>query len=321
MEKIKIISCEKGERLVKEVAKILKVVLVGEKKIVFSNNEIFARPLESVSDSEAVFVFQCFSQHVNDELMELFILLDALRRSHAQQIFVVLPYFPYARQDTVSEPRAPVTAAMIARILEMLGMYSLITICFHARQEQGFFWGPVDNLSLRTVFADVFKKEIGIKNPLVVAPDAGIGNEAKKFAHLIGGDVIVLSKERIAPNQVEALPMPLDIKGRECVIFEDMVDTGGTIEATVKVLRENEVSKEMYLIATHPILSGPAIEKLRWAGFKKIVFSDTIKIPNEKLLHLLSDIKIVSVAELLAQVIACRAQRKPLGDVYKYEER
>lgn len=298
--KIKVFSGSSHPELAKAIAKKLKVSLSPIQLSRFASNEIYTRPGESVRGAD-VFVIQTATQNVNEELMELFIMLDAVKRSFANKIHVVMPYFPYARQDRVAEPREPISAKLVADLISKAGADHVITMHLHSDQEQGFFDFPVDNLFVRHLFADYFKKK-KLLNPCVVAPDVGSAKEARRLARMLDADIAILNKERRTDVHNTSTPAELvgDVKGKTCLIFDDLVDTAGSVANAAILLRKEGASKDIYLAAVHPVLSKDATQKLRKAKFKEIVFTDSIPIPASKRLP---NMKIISIAPLFAEVI------------------
>ncbi|MBI2634469.1 ribose-phosphate pyrophosphokinase [Candidatus Peregrinibacteria bacterium] len=295
---IKFFSGSSHPELAKEIAKNMKVKLSEMEVSRFACGEIYAKPKESVRGCD-VFVLQTASGNVNEDLMELFIMIDALKRSFAYHIHVVMPHYGYSRQDRVATPREPISAKLVADLLSAAGAGHVIALKLHSDQEQGFFNVPMDNLDTRRLFADYFKKK-KIRNLMVVSPDAGGAKDAKKFADLLGADLAIIHKSRPAHNKAEVHHVIGDVSGRNCVIFDDMIDTAGSVAAAVKALRSHGAADEVYLAATHAVFSDPAVERLSGAGFKEVVVTNTIPIPKEKQFR---GLKVLSVAPLLSRII------------------
>ncbi len=298
--KIKVFSGTSHLGLANAIAKYLKMPLSAINLSRFASNEIYARPGESVRNAD-VFVIQTATENVNEELMELFIMLDAFKRSFANKVHVVMPYFPYARQDRVAAPREPITAKLVADLISKAGADHLITMHLHSDQEQGFFDFPVDNLSVRHLFADYFRKK-KLKNVCVVAPDVGSAKECRRLARMLDADLAILNKERRTDVHNTSTPVELvgDVFGKTCIIFDDLVDTAGSVANAASVLKEKGAGKDMYLAAVHPVLSRDAVSKLRKAKFKEIIFTDSVPIAPKKKL---ANMKIISIAPLFAEVI------------------
>ncbi|MBI4994847.1 ribose-phosphate diphosphokinase [Candidatus Peregrinibacteria bacterium] len=308
--KIKLFAGLSHPDLAAAISKILKIPLAPIDLKKFACGEIYAKPLETVRNAD-VYVIQTGTQNVNEDLIELFIMLDSFRRSFAAKIHVIMPYFPYSRQDRVATPREPISAKLMANLIAKAGANHVVTFTLHSDQEQGFFDFPVDNLTARSLFADYFKKK-GLKDLTVVAPDVGSAKEAQRLARMIDADLAILNKMRSAHNVSEVTHLVGNVAGRTCILYDDIVDTGGSVTNGASVLRRHRANKDIYLAATHAVLSKDAHKKLKKAKFKEIIFTDTISIPHEK--HL-ANFKILSVAPLLASVISAVHSGKPLTPI------
>lgn len=295
---IKIFSGTSHPELAKEIAKSLGLPLSEMLISRFACKEIYAKPTETVRGTD-VFVVQTGSENVNEDLMELFIMLDSLKRSFAGRIHVVMPHYGYARQDRVATPREPISAKLIADLISTAGADHLITMKLHSDQEQGFFNFPVDNVNTERLFADYFIKK-NLKNMVVVSPDAGGAKDAKKFADLVGADLAIIHKTRPAHNRAEVMHVVGDVEGKTCVLYDDMIDTAGSVTAALKALRSMKANKDIYLAATHAVFSDPATERFTEAGFKEVVVSNSIPIAERKMFK---GLKILSVAPLLAKIV------------------
>ncbi len=295
---IKLFSGSSHPELAKEIAEHLKVKVSELEISRFACNEIYAKPKDTVRGTD-VFVIQTATDNVNEDLMELFIILDSLKRSFAGQIHVVMPHYAYSRQDRVASPREPISAKLVADLISTAGADHVITMKLHSDQEQGFFNFPVDNVNTERLFADYFSKK-KIKDLVVISPDAGGAKDAKKFADLLGSNLAIIHKSRPAHNKSEVTHVVGEVEGKTCVIYDDMVDTAGSVTAAVEALRKMGAKKDIYLVATHAVFSDPAAERLTKAGFKEVVVSNSIPIPKEK--HF-KGLKILSVAPLLAKII------------------
>ncbi|MDD3066824.1 MAG: ribose-phosphate pyrophosphokinase [Candidatus Gracilibacteria bacterium] len=262
----------------------------------FSCGEKYVQIGESVRGCNC-FVIQTATGNVDKELIELFLIIDALKRSLARYIHVVIPHFGYARQDKITDPREPISAKLMAELIERAGGKHTITLDLHSAQTQAFFEKPVDNLTAKKLFLDYFAKK-KLKNAVVVSPDAGGAKNAEKFAKLLGTDLAILHKSRPKHNVAQIQAVIGDVKGKAAILFDDIVDTAGSVSAAAKVLRENGAT-DIYLAATHAVLSGNAFEKLKEAKFKEIVVTDSIPQDYRKL----PNVKVISVAGLLANII------------------
>lgn len=295
---IKLFTGSSHPILAAKISKLIKVKLSPIDLRHFACQEIYAKPLESVRNAD-VFVIQTGTQNVNEDLMELFIMLDSFKRSFAAKVHVVMPYFPYSRQDRVAEPREPISAKLMADLLSKAGADHVMTFTLHSDQEQGFFDFPVDNLHARRLFAEYLKKK-NLKDLTIVAPDVGSAKEAQRLAKILHADLAILNKTRPGHNVSEVMHVVGSVAGRTCLLYDDIVDTAGSVTNGVSVLRRHRANKDIYLAATHAVLSQDAHKRLKKALFKEIIFTDTIPIPKEKNLP---NMKILSVAPLLAEVI------------------
>ncbi|MBU1152280.1 ribose-phosphate pyrophosphokinase [Patescibacteria group bacterium] len=290
---LKIFSGSSHPELAKEIAKYLKVPLNEMEISRFACGEIYAKPKDTVRGCD-VFVVQTATANVNEDLMELFIILDSLKRSFAERIHVIMPHYGYARQDRVATPREPISAKLMADLISTAGADHLITMKLHSDQGQGFFNFSVDNLNTNKLFADYFKKK-KLKDVVVVSPDAGGAKDAKKFADLIGANLAIIHKSRPAHNKSEVTHVVGEVEGKHCILYDDMVDTAGSVSAGVDALRAMGANKDIYLAATHAVFSGPAVERLEKAGFKEVVVTNSIPVVKK-----FKGLKMLSVAKLLA---------------------
>lgn len=295
---LKIFSGSSHLELANEIAKHLGVKVSPMTLKKFACGEVYARAEESVRGAD-VFVIQTATANVNEDLMELFVMLDSLKRSFAGRLHVVMPHYGYARQDRVATPREPISAKLVANLISAAGADHAIMLNLHSDQEQGFFDFPVDNANTEKLFADYFnKKKIG--GLVVVSPDAGGAKAAKHFANLIGANLAIIHKQRPEHNVAEVMHVVGDVEGKTCLIYDDMIDTAGSVTAAVGALKKRGVGKDMYLVATHPVFSNPAVERLSKAGFKEVVVTNSIPLPKEKKFKGLT---ILSIAPLLARII------------------
>ena len=263
----------------------------------FSDGEIRIEIGDNVRGDD-VFVIQPTCAPVNFNLMQLCLMLDALKRASAGRVTAVVPYYGYSRQDRKVSPRAPISAKMVADFLEAAGMHRLVTVDLHAGQIQGFFDLPVDNLFAQPVILDHIRQ---IASDIVlVSPDAGGVERARSYAKRLGAGLAIIDKRRDKPNQASAMHVIGDVKDKSAVVIDDMIDTAGTMVAAGKVLLENG-AREVMACATHPVLSGPAIERLCNSDFTQVIVTDTIPIGDKT--KNCSKIKVLSVAGLLAKAI------------------
>lgn len=280
------------------IAKELKVPLSKMHVTRFACNEIYAKPEQSVRGMD-VFLIQTSTADVNEGYMELFIMIDALKRSFARTVHVVIPHFGYARQDRVATPREPISAKLMANLIAAAGADHVIAIHFHSDQTQGFFPFPMDDLKPKRLFVDYLKKK-KFKNPVIVAPDAGAAKEATRLARELDFPLAVLTKERPKFNVAEVTSVVGDVEGKTCIVLDDMIDTAGSACAAQEALLEQGADPNIYLLATHPVFSPPAVKRLKKARFKEVIVTDTIPVPKE---NRFKGLVILSVASLLARVI------------------
>jgi ribose-phosphate pyrophosphokinase len=264
----------------------------------FADGEIFVRIDENVRGRD-VYLIQPTNPPA-ENILELLILIDAAKRASAARVTAVVPYFGYGRADRKDQPRVSIGAKLMANVITAAGADRLLSIDFHQHQLQGFFDIPVDHLYAAPVFRRYYE-EIGLTNLVVVATDVGAAKMARGYAKRLGGDLAVVDKRRPGPNVAEVVNIVGEVEGKVCLIPDDMIDTAGTMCTTVDVLRERGAA-EIHIVATHPLLSGPAVERLQRAGVEAITVTDTIQIPAEKR-EQLKNLTVLSVADLLAEAI------------------
>ena len=284
----------------KEVANQLGVDLCPISAYDFANGEIFVRFEESVRGCDA-FVLQSHTAPINTWIMEQLIMVDALKRASAKRITVIAPFYGYARQDKKHRGREPVSARLMADLFKAAGADRLICVDLHTSQIQGFFDGPVDHLFALPLLADHVAREVDRSRITVVSPDAGRVRVAEKWTDILGAPLAIIHKRRDpdVPNQVKMLEVVGDVEGRVCVVVDDMIDTGGTIVAAAELLMKRG-ARNVWAMATHGVLSGPAIDRLKNSPLEKIVLTNTLPLPAEKQLP---NIEILSVAPLIAEAL------------------
>lgn len=263
----------------------------------FSNGEIRVDINESVRGADC-FVVQSGVNPVNENLMELLIIGDALRRASARRITAVVPHYAYARQDRKARGREPITAKLVANLITTSGFRRLLTVDLHAAQIQGFFDSPVDHLAAGPLLADYFRKK-NLSNAVVVSPDTGGVPRARELAERLGVGLAIIDKRRPEPNVAEVMNIIGNVEGKQAIMIDDLIDTGGTIVHGAKALLDRGAT-EVYAACTHPVFSGAAYEKLADSPFREIVVTDTIPVDRERLGEKL---KVVSLAPLLAKAI------------------
>lgn len=298
MDKLAIFSGNANLVLAKDICKDLKVKLQDALVGRFSEGEIRVKINENVRGKD-VFVVQPTCPPSNDNLMELLIMIDALRRASAQRITAVIPYFGYARQDRKDQPRVPITAKLVANLLTTAGANRILTMDLHAGQIQGFFDIPVDHLFSVGVFVDYFSK-MNIKDLVVVSPDVGSIKMARAYAKRVSAGLAIIDKRRVSPEKAEAMHIMGEVEDKNVIIIDDMIATGSSLIEAVEALKKAR-AKTIYAAITHGILSGPAIERIdQCKGLEKLLISDSVPLSAEKQ-H--ARIQVLSVANLLAEAI------------------
>jgi ribose-phosphate pyrophosphokinase len=297
MSTLKIFSGGANLPLAQEICDYLGLPLGKVKLSRFSDGEVNFQILENVRGTDA-FIIQPTSPPVNENLMELLIMIDAFKRSSAQRITAVVPYYGYGRQDRKDRPRVPISSKLVGDLLSAAGAHRLLTIDFHAGQIQGFFDIPVDQLYPTPIFLQHFA-ELDVGNLAVVAPDAGGVEKARVYGKHLGTGLAVIDKRRVGDNEAEVMHLVGEVEGKDVVIVDDMIDTAGTlVKATEALVREG--AQKVYAAATHAVLSGPAIQRIMDSQFESILVTNTIHLPDEKRIP---KIKILSVASLLGEAI------------------
>jgi ribose-phosphate pyrophosphokinase len=286
---------------------------VGARIERFNDQEIFVEVYENVR-SEDMFIIQSTSNPANDNLMELLIIADALRRSSATRITAVIPYFGYARQDRRSKARTPISAKLVANLIVEAGIERVLTLDLHATQIQGFFDIPVDNLYAAPIFAlDVKHHFDKMDDVMVISPDVGGVGRARELAKRIGADMAIVDKRRNAPGEVSEMTVIGDVTGRKCIIVDDIIDTAGTLCKAADTLIEKGAS-EVHAYITHGVLSGPAVERIMKSNLKQLVITDSIEATPE--VAACEKIRAVSLAPLLAQAILNTANGTSVSSLF-----
>jgi len=287
--------------LAREIAKELEIDLLPTSAYDFANGEIYVRFEESVRGTDA-FVIQAHPAPINEWLMEHLIMVDTLKRASAKRITVVAPFYPYARQDKKHRGREPISARLVADLDKTAGADRLISVDLHTAQIQGFFDGPVDHLMAIPLLAEYMRTRVDLDNVTVVSPDTGRVRVAEQWAERLGGAPLAFvhkSRDVNVPNQAVSKQVVGQIEGRECVLIDDMIDTGGTISGAVQVLK-NAGAKDVIIACTHAVFSDPAARRLAESGAREVVVTDTLPIPAEKQFPQLT---VLSIAPLIARAI------------------
>jgi ribose-phosphate pyrophosphokinase len=296
---MKLISGTANSELAQKISEYLATPLVQTKITRFSDGEVFVEIKENVRGAD-VFIIQPTCPPVNENLVELLIMIDAARRASARRITAVIPYYGYARQDRKTAPRTPITAKLVANVIVVAGARRVLTMDLHAGQIQGFFDIPVDHLYAMPVFLEYLKDKFRGEEIVIVSPDAGGVERAREYAKRLNATMAIVDKRRPRPNESEVMNIIGDVKDKIAVIIDDMIDTAGTICKAASAIMDRG-SKEVYAVATHPVLSGPAVERLAQSPIKEVVVSDTIPLREEA--QKLDKIKVLSVSKLLGEAI------------------
>jgi ribose-phosphate pyrophosphokinase len=298
-DKIKIFTGNSNPELARSICATLGVELGASRVRTFSDGEIMVEIGENVRGRD-VYLIQSTCEPTNNNLMEILIMMDALKRASAATITAIMPYYGYARQDRKAAPRTPITAKLVADLLTTAGADRVVTIDLHAGQIQGFFNIPVDNLYAAPVILNHLKKRFEGEELVMVSPDAGGTERARAFAKRLGCTLAVIDKRRTGPNVAEVMHLIGDVKDKVAILLDDMVDTAGTLTHAAKALKENG-AKAVFACATHGVLSGPAIDRLNASDIEELVLTDTIPLGDKK--DLTSKIRVLTVADLLAESI------------------
>jgi len=295
---LKIFSCNSNEPLASEICNRLGMPLSQLEISRFSNDNLHVQILENVRERD-VFVIQSFTEPVSHHIMELLITLDALRSASAQRITAVIPYYSYARSDKKDKPRISITGRLMADMLVAAGANRVLTMDLHADQVHGFFSVPVDHLTAIPVIAEHFRSRFDLSNMVAVATDAGGAKRVGRFSERLGIPMAIIDKRRITDTEVKQGHVVGEVSGRDAVIFEDEISTGGTLVSTIETLHAAG-ARSVHAGAVHGVLCGPAIERLREAPIDSVVVANTVRVPPEKKLDKLT---VLTVAPLFAAAI------------------
>lgn len=308
---IKVLTGNANRKLARDICDKMGIDLLDCDVTTFSDGEINVEINETVRGCD-VFIIQPTQSPVNDNLMEILILIDACKRASAGRINAVIPYYGYARQDRKTRAREPITAKLVANLLEKAGADRVVTMDLHAGQIQGYFDIPVDHLSAIPVLAEYFKDKID-ENSTVVSPDLGGVTRARNFANKLNLPIAIIEKRRPRPNVSEVMNVIGDIEGKTCILVDDIIDTAGTICQAAKTLKEMG-AKEVYGCASHGVLSGPAIERLLDSELREFVITDSIPLPD--LPEIRDKIKVVSVAEMFAKALTIISNNESISKIF-----
>ena len=310
---MKLLTGNSNKVLSKNIAKYLKTKLVNSSIRKFADGEIYIEINENIRGN-SIFIVQSISSPANDNLMELLLCIDALKRSSAKNITAVIPYFGYARQDRKVVPRTSISAKLVSNLITQAGADRVVTVDLHAGQIQGFFDIPVDNLFSTPIFARHARKKIKSKKIICVAPDVGGTERARALGKLLNVGLAIVDKRRPKPGQSEVMNIIGDVKGQTCILVDDIIDSGGTIVNAAKALKSLG-AKDVYVYITHGVLSGDAIKKIKSSVIKNLVITDTIdnvhKTKNVK------NIEVLPVSGLMGEAIKRISNSTSVSDLFK----
>jgi len=309
---MKILSGTSNPLLSKSISKQLKLKLINTNIKNFADGEIYVEINENIRGN-SVFVVQSTSTPANDNLMELLLCIDALKRSSAKNITAVIPYFGYARQDRKVVPRTSISAKVVSNLITNAGANRIVTVDLHAGQIQGFFDMPVDNLFTTPIFARYIKKNIKSNNLTCVSPDAGGIERTRGLAKKINAELAIIDKRRPQAGKSQVMNIIGDIKNKNCIIVDDIIDSGGTIVNAVEALIKKG-AKDVHVFVTHAVLSGDAVNKIKKSKIKKLIITDTID--NSKRIKNVSKIQVLSIASLMAEAIKRISNSTSVSDLF-----
>lgn len=310
-ERISLIAGSSNKQLAEEISKHLDIPLTPIEVKRFNDGETYVHIEKSVRGS-TVFIIQPTSPPVNDNLMQLLLIADACKRASAKEINAIIPYYGYARQDRKNIPREPISAKLVANLIETSSINRCIMFDLHVDQIQGFFNIPVDNLEAIPLMAD-YLLDKQLNKPVIVAPDVGGARRARKLAKLLDTNIAIIDKRRPEHGVAETMNVIGEVKDKDCIIIDDIIDTAGTITNAAKALKEKG-AKDIYIVATHALLSGSAVERLNQDTIKETVITNSIELSKEKEFEKL---KIISLAKLIADCVTRIHEGTPMGLLFE----
>jgi len=310
---MKLLSGNSNKPLSNQISKFLKSKLVNSSIRKFSDGEIYTEINENIRGN-SIFIIQSISSPANDNLMELLLCIDALKRSSAKNITAVIPYFGYARQDRKVVPRTSISAKLVSNLITKAGADRVVTVDLHAGQIQGFFDIPVDNLFATPIFARHIKKKIKSKNLICVAPDVGGTERARALGKILNVGLAIVDKRRPKPGQSQVMNVIGNVKDKTCIIVDDIIDSGGTIINAAKALK-NRGAKEVYVYITHGVLSGDAVKKIKSSVIKNLIITDTID--NLEKVKSVKNIEVLSIYGLMGEAIKRISNSTSVSDLFK----
>ena len=309
-----LVSGTANEPLAREIAHYLGVELIGADIFRFPNENIFVRLKESVRGKD-VFIIQPMSSPVNDHIMELLIMIDTIRRDSAGRITAVVPYYAYGRTDKKDQPRVPITARLLADMITVAGADRFLTMDLHAGQIQGFFTIPTDELHASYIFLEYYRKR-AIPDLVVAAPDVGASKRARHFAEALRAPLVIVEKRRaLTGDRTEIFNLIGDVKGKNVLIVDDEVDTGGTLVKAAWYINEHG-AKDIYACVTHAVLSEPAPDRIGNSPIKEVVFTNTLPIPDDKMARMKGKVRIMTVAPMFGEVIRRIHEGISVGELF-----
>ena len=310
---MKLLAGNSNFNLSKKISKYLKSKLVNSNIKRFSDGEVYVEINENIRGN-SIFVIQSTSNPANDNLMELLICIDALRRSSVKNITAVIPYFGYARQDRKVVPRTSISAKLVSNLITKAGADRVVTVDLHAGQIQGFFDIPVDNLFATPIFYRHIKKRLELNNLVCVSPDIGGVERSRALGKLLGVGLAIVDKRRPAPGKSKVMNIIGNVKDKVCIIVDDIIDSGGTIVNAAKKLKDKG-AKEIHVYITHGVLSGEAVKKIKNSPIKNLVITDTID--NSKKINNAKNIEILSISNLLGEALKRISNSTSVSDLFK----
>ena len=310
---MKLLTGNSNKKLSEKIAKYLKERLVNSSIRKFKDGEIYIEINENIRGNN-IFIIQSISSPANDNLLEMLLCIDALKRSSAKNITAVIPYFGYARQDRKVVPRTSISAKLISNLITKAGADRVVTVDLHAGQIQGFFDIPVDNLFATPIFYRHIKKNLKINNLVCVSPDVGGVARTRGLSKLLNVNLAIVDKRRPAPGKSEVMNIIGDIKNKICIIVDDIIDSGGTIVNAAKMLKLRG-AKEIHVYITHGVLSGDAVKKIKNSPIKNLVITDTID--NTKKINNAKNIQVLSISNLLGEALKRISNSNSVSDLFK----
>ena len=310
---MKILTGNSNKHLSQKISKFLKNRLVNSNIRKFADGEIYIEINENIRGN-SIFLIQSVSSPANDNLMELLLSIDALKRSSAKNITAVIPYFGYARQDRKVVPRTSISAKLVSKLIAKAGADRVVTVDLHSGQIQGFFDIPVDNLFATPIFARHIKKKLKKNNIICVAPDVGGTARARALGKLLNVDLAIVDKRRPAPGKSEVMNVIGNVKNKTCILVDDIIDSGGTIVNAASELKKRG-AKDVHVYVTHGVLSGNAVEKIKKSSIKNLVVTDTID--NSMKVKKAKNIEVLTISNLVGEAIKRISNSTSVSDLFK----